>query len=604
MPFVDLGKQNNTTATPAVDDTVQNQVPEPNVVVEPPVETVSSKDPVSLEDGLIHNAYQAPIQNNDGITQQQFDDGTKVVSKPFETQSKQAVEESIPNVESSTAYPTLEPVKQEEVPTVATPDVQDQTTDQIDEIANIEEKKEIEVPVVDQVQSQVVSSETPLTTNEVLETQSKSPETIQTEELVSQNSQINPEPSQIPVTIEETEVAKMNDSTINTPEQVVAPNDAELPALEEAAKVAPEEIVSVDSNVLKPSQATLQEYINYAMAKDSSDIHFAVNYPVSLRLDGRLEKIGQEVLKPEDAERLLLHILSEDQKNKLMEGLEEVDFMYVDESKNRFRVNVFKEKSHVSAAFRWIPKTVRTVDELALPPILKEFSKIPYGLVLVTGPTGSGKTTTIAAMIEEINRTEPRHIITIEDPVEYVYEPSIALIAQRSMHQDTKGWNEALRAALRQDPDVVLIGEMRDHETISSALTIAETGHLVFATLHTNTAAQSIDRIIDVFPEGQQNQVRSQLSMMLSGVISQRLIPLQKGGRKVAMEILIGTPAVKNAIREGKTHQIDNIIQTSAESGMVSLEKSLVELIRKGDIDVDTAKNFTSKPDEIDLLLR
>jgi len=222
----------------------------------------------------------------------------------------------------------------------------------------------------------------------------------------------------------------------------------------------------------------------------------------------------------------------------------------------------------------------------------------------VTGPTGSGKSTTIAAMIEEINRTDTRHIITIEDPVEYVFEQKMALIAQRNMYEDSTSWTKALRAVLRQDPNVVVIGEMRDYETIASALTIAETGHLVFATLHTNNAAQTIDRIIDVFPEGQQNQVRSQLSNMLSGVIAQRLIPVKNGGRKAAVEILIGTIAIKNAIREGKTHQIDNIIQTSADIGMISLEKSLIELIRQGLVDIDTAKNFSAKPDELDLLMR
>ncbi len=362
--------------------------------------------------------------------------------------------------------------------------------------------------------------------------------------------------------------------------------------------------IEIDQNVLNPNTAQLQDYINLAVSKDASDIHFSVGYPVHLRLDGRLENIGQNPVTDEHIERMLLPILSEEQQKVLKEENIEADFMHVDPQSNRFRVNIFRERGHLAGAFRQIPKTVRTIDELGLPPILKEFSKVPYGLVLVTGPTGSGKSTTIAAMIEEINRTEPRHVVSIEDPVEYIYEPKVALIAQRNMFNDTTSWKAALRAVLRQDPDVVVIGEMRDYETIASALTIAETGHLVFATLHTNNAAQSVDRIIDVFPEGQQNQVRSQLSSMLSGIISQRLVPLRTGGRKAAMEILIGTPAVKNAIREGKTHQINNIIQTSADVGMVSIEKALVDLIRNGDIDIETAKNFTTKPDEIDLLLR
>lgn len=364
------------------------------------------------------------------------------------------------------------------------------------------------------------------------------------------------------------------------------------------------ETAAVDSNVLKPSIAQLQNYVDLAVSKGASDIHFSVDYPVYLRVDGRLEKIGQDALTDKHAERLLLPILTAEQKKSLVEDNIECDFMHVDPEGNRFRVNIYKERGHLAGAFRQIPKRVRTVDELGLPAILKDFSRIPYGLVLVTGPTGSGKSTSIAAMIEEINRTEPRHVVSIEDPVEYIYEPKVALIAQRNMHDDTSTWKAALRSVLRQDPDVVVIGEMRDYETIASALTIAETGHLVFATLHTNNAAQSVDRIIDVFPEGQQNQVRSQLSNMLSGIISQRLVPLKGGGRKAALEILIGTPAVKNAIREGKTHQINNIIQTSSDVGMVSIEKSLVDLIRSGDIDIETAKHFTIKPDEIDLLLR
>ncbi|MBD3280754.1 PilT/PilU family type 4a pilus ATPase [Candidatus Dojkabacteria bacterium] len=348
---------------------------------------------------------------------------------------------------------------------------------------------------------------------------------------------------------------------------------------------------------------TIAEYAKICLEKNSSDLHFTAGYPVYYRIDGSLVRHSADKLTARQTKELLYSILSEEQKNKVEEG-SELDFMYVDPRENRFRVNIYKERGNLAGAFRSIPKKVRTIDELGLPPILKEFSKIPYGLVLVTGPTGSGKSTSIAAMIEEINRREPRHIITIEDPVEYVYDQKVALIAQRTMHEDTESWHDALRSALRQDPDVVLVGEMRDYETIASALTIAETGHLVFATLHTNSAAQTVDRIIDVFPGDQQNQVRTQLGNMLSGVISQRLVPLKNGGRKAAMEVLIASNAVKSAIREGKTHQIDNMIQTSADIGMFTLEKSLVDMIRMGEIDIDTAKNFTIKPDQIDLLLK
>ncbi|MBN1331611.1 type IV pilus twitching motility protein PilT [Candidatus Dojkabacteria bacterium] len=361
---------------------------------------------------------------------------------------------------------------------------------------------------------------------------------------------------------------------------------------------AEEKVTEPSSDIL-----SIEEYAKLSMDRNASDIHFTTNYPVYFRIDGRLEKYSPKILDAAEVESLLYSLLSEDQKKQIENG-KELDFMYVDPEENRFRVNIFREKGNLAGAFRSIPKKVKTINELGLPEILKEFSKISYGLVVVTGPTGSGKSTTIAAMIEEINSREPRHIITIEDPVEYVYEQKMALIAQRNMHEDTQSWNDALRAALRQDPDVVLIGEMRDYETISSALTIAETGHLVFATLHTNSAAQTIDRIIDVFPADQQNQVRTQLGNMLSGVISQRLIPLKNGGRKAAMEVLIASNAIKNAIREGKTHQIDNIIQTSLDIGMFPLEKSLVDMIRMNEIDIQTAKNFTIKPDQIDLLLK
>ncbi len=361
---------------------------------------------------------------------------------------------------------------------------------------------------------------------------------------------------------------------------------------------------NLEANVISSTSADIEDYIKFAIEKNASDIHFTANYPVFLRVDGKLQKVGTSPLNNEIITQLLESVAPKAKWQRLIKENIEADFMLEHKSGNRFRINLFKERGNLAGAFRLLPKKVRTIEELNLPSILKEFSKIPYGLVLVTGPTGSGKSTTIAAMIEEINRNESRHIITIEDPVEYIYEPALSLISQRNMYEDTNDWSDALRAVLREDPDVVVIGEMRDYETIASALTIAETGHLVFATLHTNNAAQTIDRIIDVFPQGQQNQVRSQLSSMLSGVISQRLVPLLKGGRRAAVEILIGTTAVKNAIRENKTHQINNIMQTSADLGMITMEKSLVDLIRSGLIDIETAKEFTSRPDEIDLLLK
>lgn len=253
----------------------------------------------------------------------------------------------------------------------------------------------------------------------------------------------------------------------------------------------------------------------------------------------------------------------------------------------------------LSAALRLIPSKIRTVEELNLPKISHKFSGLQQGFVLVTGPTGHGKSTTIASLIAEINEARPVHVLTIEDPIEYIYSAGKGIISQRELHLDTHSWEISLRSALREDPDVVLIGEMRDYETIAAAITIAETGHLVFSTLHTNSASQTIDRIVDVFPEHQQGQIRTQLASTLAGVISQRLIPAIGGGRYPAVEILLATPAVKTVIREGKTHLIDNIIQTSADVGMIPLEVSLAALVRAGKISLDTAQGYALRPAEL-----
>ncbi|HLD24730.1 MAG TPA: PilT/PilU family type 4a pilus ATPase, partial [Patescibacteria group bacterium] len=258
----------------------------------------------------------------------------------------------------------------------------------------------------------------------------------------------------------------------------------------------------------------------------------------------------------------------------------------------------------MAGAFRLIPQTIQSIEDLGLPTICHEFVKLRQGLVLVTGPTGHGKSTTLASMINIINQTKSVHIVTIEDPIEHVYPPGSSIVSQREMHGDTHSWNVALRSVLREDPDVVLVGEMRDFETIQSALTIAETGHLVFATLHTNSAAQTIDRVVDVFPENQQQQVRLQLSNVLEGVLSLRLIPALSGSRVPAAEILTATPAVRTLIRDGKTHQIDNIIQTSAEYGMATLETSLSILVKAGKIGLDVATSFALRPEELGRLMQ
>jgi twitching motility protein PilT len=336
---------------------------------------------------------------------------------------------------------------------------------------------------------------------------------------------------------------------------------------------------------------------------DASDLHITVGYPIYLRVDGSLKKLGSEIVTGKRAKDLIYEIL-DDEKKELLEVNKEVDLSYSYAGKARFRINAYHERGNLAAAFRLIPNKIRSIEELYLPRILNEFTQLPQGLVLVVGPTGHGKSTSLAAMIQEINVRDPRHIVTIEDPIEYIYSPAMCLVDQRELHQDTHSWEIALRNILRQDPDVILVGEMRDFETIAATITGAETGHLVFATLHTNSASQSIDRIIDVFPEHQQSQIRMQLANVIEGVISQRLIPVIGGGRRVACEVLVGTSAVRNAIREDKTYQIDNIIQTSADVGMITLERSLVDLVREGKITLEEAQNNTTKPEEVLRLVR
>ena len=281
----------------------------------------------------------------------------------------------------------------------------------------------------------------------------------------------------------------------------------------------------------------------------------------------------------------------------------ELDFSFALGDVARFRVNAYFQKGYISAALRLIPSYIKTIEELNLPKICHNFAKLRQGFILVTGPTGHGKSTTIASIINEINQTRPVHILTIEDPIEYVYPPGKGLVSQREMHLDSHSWEVSLRSALREDPDVVLVGEMRDYETIASAITIAETGHLVFATLHTNSASQSIDRVIDVFPENQQAQVRMQLASTIAGIVSMRLLPQIGGGRLPAIEVLLSTGAVRTSIREGKSHLIDNIIQTSGEEGMILMDASLAYLVHAGKVAMDVAKAYSTRPKELDRLV-
>jgi twitching motility protein PilT len=282
----------------------------------------------------------------------------------------------------------------------------------------------------------------------------------------------------------------------------------------------------------------------------------------------------------------------------------EFDFSFAYGDLGRFRVNAFHERGNMAAALRLIPNEIQSVEQLGLPAIVNKFADYARGLVLVTGPTGSGKSTTLAALVNKINHERAAHIITIEDPIEYTHKSQKSVIVQREVHYDTYSFSAALRSALREDPDVVLIGEMRDLETIASAITIAETGHLVFATLHTNSASQSIDRMIDVFPPHQQPQIRAQLSNILMAICSQRLIPVIGGGRVAAAEILTATPAVRNIIREGKSHQLEAVIQTGGDHGMQSMDKTLVSLIHAGTITYDEARNFAVDLEELDRLMR
>lgn len=347
----------------------------------------------------------------------------------------------------------------------------------------------------------------------------------------------------------------------------------------------------------------IQQFFAEAARKEASDIHLIVGFPPMLRVAGMLTPIeGMSILTPDEAKRLIDSTLNPEQKEIFANNLE-IDYSLATTS-GRFRVNAYVQKGTPAGAFRLIPERIKTIEELGLPEICHEFVKLRQGFILVTGPTGHGKSTTLASMINIINQTKNVHVVTIEDPIEYVYPTGRAMVSQREMHGDTHSWNIALRSVLREDPDVVLVGEMRDFETIQSAITIAETGHLVFATLHTNSAAQSIDRIVDVFPENQQVQIRLQLSNVLEGILSQRLVPALAGGRIPVSEIATGTPAIRTLVREGKTHQIDNVIQTSAEFGMRSLESSLAAAVKAGKISLDVATAFAVRPEELGRLMQ
>ena len=337
--------------------------------------------------------------------------------------------------------------------------------------------------------------------------------------------------------------------------------------------------------------------------RGASDLHLCQSSPPVIREDGKLIRLHYEHFTPQQSQRMMYEIISDENINKFETTLE-LDFSYQLPRRARFRVNMYRDKGAVAAAFRLIPQKIPTVEQLNLPPILKQLCERPRGLVLVTGPTGSGKSTSLAAMINHINTNYAHHIITIEDPIEYLHEHKQSVINQREVGSDTKSFLNALRGSLREDPDILLVGEMRDVETISLAITAAETGHLVFATLHTNNAAESVDRMIDVFPPGQQEQIRVQLSNNLVAIISQQLIPrLGQPGRVPANEVMIASPAIRNLIREAKTHQIPSMIQTSGNMGMFTMDQCLRDLVLKGLISLDDAYSRCQNKDELTKML-
>lgn len=349
---------------------------------------------------------------------------------------------------------------------------------------------------------------------------------------------------------------------------------------------------------------TIEPLLEECIRQNASDLHLEVGLPPVLRVDGALRPMSTyPVLDNEIVKKLVFSTLDEDQQKILMKD-KEFDYSFAFGDLGRFRVNAFHEKGNMAAAFRLIPNEIRSIEELGLPGVIATFAERPNGLVLVTGPTGSGKSTTLAALVDKINTERAVHIITIEDPIEFTHKSKRSIVAQREVHYDTYSFAAALRSILREDPDVVLIGEMRDLETIQAAITVAETGHLVFATLHTNSAAQSIDRMVDVFPAHQQPQVRAQLANILVGICSQRLIPAIDGGRVAVAEIMVVNSAVRAIIREGKTHQLDMAIQTGIEQGMQTMDRELAKYVKNGIISYDVAREYAVDPTEFDRLAR
>lgn len=351
------------------------------------------------------------------------------------------------------------------------------------------------------------------------------------------------------------------------------------------------------------TERSLKKFINVLIHEGGSDLHLSAGSHPTIRVASSLVSLTKEpILTGEDTLGLLGVMVSPEEKEKFLTA-KELDFSYQLEDGTRFRCNAFFQRGSTGIAMRYITNTIRSISELGLPPILESFARRSQGFFLVVGPVGQGKTTTLAALIELINQERAEHIVTIEDPVEYIFEPKRSLIDQREVRIDTEGFGTALRGAFRQDIDVLLIGEMRGVETMSAAVTAAETGHLVFSTLHTNNAAQTVNRIIDTFPSGQQDQIRLQLASSLAGIFSQRLIPRIGGGLVPAYELLVANKAVSNLIREKRTHELNTVIETGAQEGMIDMNRSLAELVARGEISADSAYQFSLNPKVLDRLL-
>ena len=413
------------------------------------------------------------------------------------------------------------------------------------------------------------------------------------------------QPTQSPARpVEATNAAKASERS-DVPKAPVAKKPEEVVATETVVEEAVAPVIDEFNMAQSPSAGVMIEpLLEECIRTGASDLHLQAGLPPILRNDGILHPIANyPVLDDMTVQKLVFSTLDADQKVILMKD-KEFDYSFAFGSLGRFRVNAFHEKGNMAAAFRLIPNKIPTIDELGLPGVVSTFADHPNGLVLVTGPTGSGKSTTLAALIDKINTERAVHIITIEDPIEFTHNSKRSVVAQREVHYDTYSFAAALRSILREDPDVVLIGEMRDLETIQAAITVAETGHLVFATLHTNSAAQSIDRMIDVFPAHQQPQVRAQLANILVGICSQRLVPAIDGGRIAVTEIMVTNSAVRSIIREGKTHQLDMTIQTGMSQGMQTMDRELAKFVKSGKVAFDVAREFAVDQMEFDRLAR